>query len=793
MIGEVISHYRIEARLGSGGMGIVYRALDLRLKRRVAIKCLLPVVDRDHHALERFQREACAASRLNHPNICTIYEIDEHEGDPFIVMELLEGQTIEHLFEGKPLDSTEILEIAIQIADALEAAHESGIIHRDLKPANIFLTRRGQVKVLDFGLAKLIYSERPSAQFFDSLTTTGAKVGTHVFMSPEQCRGEILDARSDLFSLGSVLYEMATGRLAFSGATRGLVFEAIWSRTPLPAMRLNPHLSPSLSSIIAKLLEKDPRLRYQSAAELRAALRRVKHDGEWSRIGLTSPPTRSRVHSNRLTFIVVGFACLSLFLLVALAPRNWRELLLARHAASQVRSVAVLPFVNTNADRSTEYLADDITDGIISSLSGTPQLHVMARSKVFKYKSGELSPQKLGQDLNVDAVVLGRVAQHEDTLTIRVDLVRVADGSELWGEEYSRKVGDLIGVEEDIAKGISDKLQPRSAGQGTSRLTGRSTGNTEAYQSYLQGFHYRNLWTAEGFRKAIDYFKEAVGKDPSYALAYAGLADSYNFLGDSGYLAPRTAWPNAKSMAVEALRIDDQLPEAHVSLALVRENYDWDWPGAESEFKRAIQLDGNSAEAHQWYGDFLTRMGRFEEAKLELRKAQDLDPLSLLTNTCVGREFYFARQYESAIKQMKKTLDMDPDFVPAQHGILDAYAQSGMYREALAEQQKILVLSGNPDLAAAIGNDYRKSGYNGVLQFMLGGFQEESKRSYVPPSEIAHIYARLGDGNQSVAWLEQAYDERDSKLTYLKVEPAFEGISSDPRFQELLRRLAIAH
>ena len=790
MIGKVISHYRIEARLGSGGMGIVYRALDLRLKRRVAIKCLLPSVDRDHRALERFHREACAASRLNHPNICTIYEIDEHEGDPFIVMQLLEGETIEHLLKGKPLDSAEILEIAARVADALEAAHESGIIHRDLKPANIFLTRRGQVKVLDFGLAKLVYGAEPSAQLLDSLTATGAKVGTHVFMSPEQCRGELLDARSDLFSLGSVLYEMATGRLAFSGANRGLVFEAIWSRTPLPAGRLNPSLSQSLSSIISKLLEKDPRLRYQSATELRAALERVKHDGEWSTIGPASLRTPSRVHSNPRTFMVVGLACL--FLLVALAPRNLREILLARRAA-KVRSVAVLPFVNTSADRSTEYLADEITDGIVSNLSRTLQLHVMARSKVLSYKGRELIPQELGQDLNVDAVVLGTVAQQEDTLSIRVDLVRVADGSELWGERYSWKVGDLAGVEEQIAKGISNKLQPRSAEQETSRFPRRSTENAEPYQSYRQGLYYQNLWTAEGFRKAIDYFEKAVGKDSNFALAYAGLADSYDFLGEAGYLAPKTAWPNAKSMAAEALRIDDQLPEAHLSLALVRENYDWDWPGAEGEFKRAIQLDGNSAAAHQWYADFLTRMGRLEEAKLEMRKAQDLDPLSPLTNTCVGRQFYFARQYESAIKQIKKTLDMDPGFIPAQHGILDAYAQSGMFREALAEQQKILALSGNPDLAAAIGNDYRKSGYNGVLQFMLGGLQEESKHSYVPPSEIAQIYARLGDGKQSVAWLERAYDERDSKLTYLKVEPAFDGISSDPRFQELLRRLAIEH
>jgi len=793
MIGKVISHYRIEARLGSGGMGIVYRALDLRLKRRVAIKCLLRVVNRDLHALQRFQREACAASALNHPNICTIYEIDEHEGDPFIVMELLEGQTIEHLLKGKPLESAQIAEIAIQIADALDAAHESGIIHRDLKPANIFLTKREKVKVLDFGLAKLIFSARHAAQLFDSLTATGATLGTHVYMSPEQCRGEALDERSDLFSLGSVLYEMATGRLAFSGGTQGLVFEAILSRTPLPAVRLNPNLSPAWSSIISRLLEKDRRLRYQSAAELRSALKRVERNDESFKTSAAAPPAVSRLPWSRRTLIVVGLASISLLLLISLAPRNWRQRLPGKHAYGRVYSVAVLPFVNENADRNVEYLADGMTDEIISSLSGAPELHVMARSTVFSYKGREIGPQKLGQDLNVDAVVLGSVGKRGDDLTIRVDLLSVADGSELWGEQYGRKVSDLIDVPEEIAKGIYDKLRPHFAGRETRRSTKRYTGDVEAYQAYLQGLYYRNMWTAEGSRKAIDYFTQAVGKDQNYTLAYAGLADSYNFLGDSGYMAPTTVWPNAKSMAIHALRIDNQLPEAHISLALVRENYDWDWPGAESEFKRAIQLDANSSAAHQWYGDFLTRMGRFEEASLELRKAQDLDPLSLLTLTRVGRQFYFAKQYEPAIKQMKKVLDLDPNFVPAQHGILDAYAQSGMYREALMELKKMLVLAGNPDLSAAIGEDYRKSGYSGVLQFMLGGFQEESKRGYVPASNIGQIYARLGDKGQSLSWLERAYDERDSKISYLKVDPAFDEIRSDPRFKQLLRRLALAH
>ena len=800
MTGTTISHYQIELRLGGGGMGVVYRARDLKLGRNVALKFLPPSLVSDRQALERFQREARTASGLNHPNICTIHEIDEWEGQPFIVMELLEGQTLKQLVTGRPLAMGPLLDIAIQVVDGLNAAHELGIIHRDLKPANIFLTRREQAKILDFGLAKLVAihqgvvedvgpSSMPTIDKHD-LTSTGVSLGTVAYMSPEQARGEDLDARSDLFSLGAVLYEMATGRSAFTGATTAVTFEAILNRTPLPVTRINPELVPDVGWIVSKLLEKDRKLRYQSAAELRADLKRVKRDTESAGVpSLTAQPERpkaKRLHKGLVAGVAVA---LLLLLALAMAPRAWLKRMVA--GGGQIHSMAVLPFINSSSDPNIEYVADGVTDGVISSLSRMPELRVMARSTVFSYKGHEVNAQKVGKELNVDAVLMGRVSQRSNMISIQVDLVNVADGSELWGDQYNRNMADLLTVQGDIAKEIYSNLRPRLTGEEAQGLGKHATENPEAYQAYLQGLFYWNKWTEDGFKKASNYFTQAVTLDPNFALAHAGLADTYTFMGDSGYVAPREVWQKAKDAATQAVRMGDSLPETHISLALVRENYDWDWAGAEAEFQKAIQLNPNSAAAHNWYGDCLTKLGRFEEARQELKKAQELDPLSMLINTTVGRQLYFSRQYPSAIEQLQKALQMDQNFVPAQHAIEAAYAQNGMYKDAVAERQKVLTLSGNPDLAAAIGADYAQSGYTGVMQSWLDGLKEVSKRGYVSAYDIAEIYARIGQKTQALVWLEQAFNQRDSKLTYIRVEPAFDQMRSDAQFQQIAQRLGM--
>ena len=792
MVGKTISHYRILAALGRGGMGVVYKAEDTRLGRTVALKFVPESMATDRLSIERFQREARAVSVLNHPNICTLHDIDEIDGRPFLVMEHLEGEDLRARLQKAPLELDELTRLAIQMADALEAAHTRGIVHRDIKPANLFLTTRGQIKIMDFGLAKLAFcgtpaetgaSQAPTAAMDQQLTSPGTAIGTVAYMSPEQARGEDLDARTDLFSFGVVLYEMATRKSPFLGTTTALTFVSILQTTPEAPGQLRPGLPRELDGIISKALQKNRAERYQSAAEVRADLKRVRRGAPSisSQAEAAAPAAAPAPAPSRRTVIAAGSATLAVA--SGLVYAFFRE--------RPLDSLAVLPFVNAGGDPSAEYLSDGITESIINNLSQMNKLAVRSFSSVAPYKKKDATPQQAGRELEVRAVLTGRLAPHGEELDVSAELIDVRQNRQIWGNRYTRRKADLLAVQEEISREVSEKLRMKMSGADQQRMARRGTENTEAYQLYLQGRYQWNRRTLDGIQQSIDYFQQAIRKDPRYALAYAGEADSYALLADFNVLPTKEVMPKARGAAAKALELDETLAEAHTSLAWAK-FHDWDWAAAEKEFRRAIQVNSGYVTAHLWYGEYLMARGRFEEAQAQLSRAMQLNPASPVVSLASGYRYYYARQYTQAIEQWQKTLAAEPAFLPAHAGLGRAYGQKGMNKEAIAEFRRALELSeGDSSDLAALAYAYALGQQRADAAKILAQLQERSQQTYVQPMWIAVIHAALGEKDRAHDWMQRAEEDRSAWLLFLKVDPVFDSMRQEPWFAELTRRVGI--
>lgn len=832
--GTRLGRYEIRAPLGAGGMGEVYLAYDDTLHRKVAIKVLRADLTAKKELLQRFEREAFAASRLNHPNILTIYEIAREGGYHFIVTEFVEGESLGQHLRRAPFKLHEILDIGIQIASALAAAHAAGIMHRDIKPDNIMLRHDRLVKVLDFGMAKLSEQEgvdldtQPLTNAL-SITKPGLVMGTPHYMSPEQARGLPMDSRSDVWSLGVVLYLMVSGHLPFTGQTLSDVIAAILAREPQALTDFMPEVPHELERTITKALRKKQEERYQFVKDLGRDLKSLKQrldfEAELERSGKTENSRESgraatdpeamatetmqiaptltdsaEVHMRTTSSAEYVLGEIKrhkrgvlIFLMMLVMTAGLAYFAYSRYANGSSRgaitSLAVLPFTNTSNDPEQEYLSDGISESLISRLSQLPGVKVIANSSSSRYKGKDIDPQEVARALGVTSIMTGRVSQRGDDLLISVELIDGRDGTHVWGERYNRKATDLLAVQVEISNVIAEKLRLRLTAGQQQQVARRETVNPAAYELLLKGRFYRSRGGTLDRKQAAEYFTQAIAIDPDYALAYAELSNSYRSLVGSSTFDPKEYLPKAEAAAQKAIELDESLADAHYAQANLK-TYTWQWAEAEAEYKRAIELNPNLALAHRWYASYLRLMGRHEQAIAEIKRARELDPLSLGVSATVGYIFFSARQYDQAMEELKKTREMDKDYPYSYLFLGFTYAARGMYAEAIAAYEEAIKLGlDSPSTQIHLGAAYARAGDRERAQAILTRLQ--TSEEYVSPGQLATLYVAQGETEQAFAALEKAYEEHDLQLQYLGVDPALDPLRSDPRFQDLLRRVGL--
>lgn len=828
-IGDLVNHYRIISMLGKGGMGEVFLAEDTKLERRVALKLLLTDLASDATRVRRFVQEAKAASALNHPNILTVHEIGSFEDSQYIVTEYIKGETLRERLNDGPVTLRETLDMTMQIAAALSAAHSAGIVHRDIKPENIMIRDDGFVKVLDFGLAKLIEKKRKAADSKDATrvkTDPGMIMGTANYMSPEQARGKETDARTDVWSLGVVLYEMLSGETPFAGETANDSIAAILTKEPATLTTEIPH---ELHKFVRRALQKNPDERYQTVKDFLLDVQDLKRELEVSEeiershippmsrstnVGITqSGENVTAMHAGAVStqnsigrqpssaeYIVSeirqhrrGFLALAAILATTLAGGiGWWYMRSGPAAAEvgRIDSVAVLPFENGSGDPNMDFLSDGLSESLIDKLSQLPQLKVIARTSSFKYRGPNIDIQDVAQKLGVQAIVMGKVVRQGDQLMVRVEMIDAHNDKQLWGEQFNRKATDALALQQEIAQTVSDKLRIRLSGSQQQTLAKVGTSNAQAYELFLRGKFVHERGGRENRQKAIQLFEQAVAADPQYAAAYAYLSDSYNILAGNSLADPKEYVPKAETAARKALELDGNIPEAHKALAGVY-LHQWKWSDAGRELERAIELNPNFRDAHLSYAFYLAIVGRHDEAVAEAKRAVDLDPVSPLARGRVALCLYFARRNDEAIEAANKLIEMDPTYAFGNVVLGYSYAGKGMYREAVKSH---LDSAPTGRLGSStqifLGAAYANAGERAKALEILN--QLKSSKEYVSPGELPVLLVALGDYDTAFASFERAFEAHDLQLMYLKVDPSFDPIRSDPRFADLLGRVGLS-